>query len=51
MFLKYEGPVVEIKVIADDELHIAISSLKSNKLSGCNNISSNIVRAVRSFQL
>ena len=46
VFLKYEGTVLEIKEIADDELHKALFSLKSNKSPGCDDISSNIIKAV-----
>ena len=42
--LKYEGLVLEIKEIADDELHKAFSSLKSNKSPGYDDISSSVVK-------
>ena len=45
-FLKYEGPVIEIKEIADDESHKAFSSLKSNKSPGYSDLSSGIFKAV-----
>ena len=46
IFSKYEGPVLEIKEIADCELHKAFSFLKSTKSPGYHNISSNIVKTV-----
>ena len=48
-----EDGYLEIKEIADDELHKAFSSLKSCKLSVYNDISSNIVEhcPIRYFEL
>ena len=41
-----EGPVLDIKEIADDKLRKVFISLKSNKPSRYDDISSNFIKAV-----